>query len=317
MLSDIKARRAEHGLNPDVVFFTGDLAFSGQKEQYAQVGKWLDEVLDACSLPGQRNRLFIVPGNHDVNRNAIKKPDFVHEQYKAFAKALLDSDEYDEINKFLRDDEHKKWALKKFDDFARFIDEFFADEEIRFSSGKCFSVRLIDKGEHKIVVIGLNSAWLSFEDNEQGRLLVGEQQVCDALEEAQEKYPAASLRIAMVHHPLYWLAEKDIHRIQLHLPDGCNLLLRGHLHCPSFSIQSTPDTHLLEFAAGASLRANYHAYNLVQLNLDTGEGFAIVRLQHPEIGGNWGPDSFTYRNAKEGKITFSLASPKGVTITEA
>jgi hypothetical protein len=68
------------------------------------------------------------------------------------------------------------------------------------------------------------------------------------------------------------------------------------------------DAHLREFAAGASLQANYHAYNLVRLNLDKGSGTAIVRLQHPDIGGNWGADSFTYRNAKNGKITFSLVS---------
>ena len=59
------------------------------------------------------------------------------------------------------------------------------------------------------------------------------------------------------------------------------------------------------------------AYNIVQLNLDTGQGVAIVRLQHPQWGGNWGPDSFTYRNTREGKITFSLALDTGEEATEA
>jgi hypothetical protein len=267
---------------------------------------------------GQRDRFFVVPGNHDVNRTAVREPGFVHEQYRDFAKALLDPGKpYSEINKFLGDDEHKQWALKKFKDFETFIEKFYNDEEIKFNHSRYYFVRSIEKEEHVVVVIGLNSAWLSFEDNEQGRLLLGERQVCDALEEAKKKWPDACLRIALVHHPLYWLAEKDIHRVQQHLPRNCGLLLRGHLHCPSFSIQSTPDSHLYEFAAGASLRANYHAYNLVKVDLDTGEVAAFVRLQHPDIGKEWGPDSFTYRNARDGKIEFHLTLGKGNTSAEA
>jgi hypothetical protein len=70
------------------------------------------------------------------------------------------------------------------------------------------------------------------------------------------------------------------------------------------------------FAAGASLQAEWHAYNIVQLDLDTGQGIAIVRFQHPWWGGNWGADSFTYQNAKEGKIQFSLALSTGEMATE-
>jgi predicted MPP superfamily phosphohydrolase len=311
MLLDIKARREEEGLDLDAVFFTGDVAFSGQVRQYEQATEKFDEILEACGLSGQRNRFFIVPGNHDVDREAVYRPDFVLPQYRTFARSLLDPDKpYREINEFLGDDEHKLWAFKKFNNFARFIDEFFLDEEMKFDHNRYYSVRSIEKERHTVVVIGLNSAWLSFEDNEQGRLLIGERQVYDAVEEAQERWPNARLRIVLVHHPLYWLAEKDIPRVQQHLSRKCDLLLRGHLHCPSFSVQSTPDSHLHVFAAGASLKASYHAYNFVQLDLDAGEGTAIVRLQHPEIGGNWGADSFTYRNAKEGKIALSLALGK-------
>lgn len=156
------------------------------------------------------------------------------------------------------------------------------------------------------MVIGLNSAWLSFRDDEQGRLLLGEVQVCNALQEAQNKHPGACWYIALIHHPLHWLAEKDIHCVQQHLPGKCHVLLQGHLHHSSFSIQSTPDSYLHVLAAGASLKARYHAYNIVQLNLDTGAGIAFVRLQHDDIGKTWGPDSLTYRNAENGKIAFSL-----------
>jgi calcineurin-like phosphoesterase family protein len=320
MLLDIKACREKEGLNLDAVFFTGDVVYSGQIEEYNSAAEWFDKILEACGLSGQRDRCFIVPGNHDVDRIAIypDKKSYRFNDYENFALALLDPDQpYGQIDEFLGDDEHKKSRFKKLRNFERFIDEFFLDEDIKFDHNRYYSVRSIEKEGHTVVVIGLNSAWLSFRDNEQGQLLLGERQVCDALEEAQDKWPDACLRIALIHHPLYWLVEKDIHKIQQYLPRKCHLLLRGHLHCSSFSVQSTPDSHLHEFAAGASLEANYRAYNFVQLDLETGEGTAIVRLQHPDIGINWGPDVFTYRNAKDGKVAFSLPLGTAETATEA
>jgi predicted MPP superfamily phosphohydrolase len=114
MLSDIEEHREEEGLDLDAVFFTGDVAFSAQIEQYEQAAKSFDEILDACGLSGQRNRFFIVPGNHDVDRKVVYEPGFILPQYRAFAQSLLDPDKpYKEINEFLGDDEHKKWAFKK------------------------------------------------------------------------------------------------------------------------------------------------------------------------------------------------------------
>jgi predicted phosphodiesterase len=319
MLSDINACRAKEGMNPDVVFFTGDLAFSGQKEQYDQVGKWLDDILDACGLSGQRQQLFIVPGNHDVDWKVIGKLEgSAHGKY---ARGLLDSEGCKGIDDFLSEarESDREWFFNKFRGFAKFIDEFFGDKEIRFDHNRYYFVRPIKKDGHTVVVIGLNSTWLSIEDNEQGRLLLGEMQVCNALEESQKQWPGADLRIVLMHHPLYWMAEKDIHLVQRLLPSECHLLLRGHLHCPSFSIQSTPDTHLLEFAAGASLKSEseYRAYSLAQLDLDTGRGSAIVKFQHPKYAPYWGKDDFTYRNAEEGKITFSVKRSTGAIATEA
>jgi predicted phosphodiesterase len=314
MLTDIQKEIKKEKLSLDAVFFTGDVAFSGQVEQYNRAAGWFDEILEACGLAGRRDRFFVVPGNHDVNRQEVNRAGYTRSFHAELAKRLLDTESYDEINKWLspnlapQEKADRELAFAKLQNFTRFITDFFTDPQPKFDHEKCYWVRPIEKDGRTIVILGLNSAWLSFRNDEQGQLLLGEMQVRDALDDARQKWPDACLHIALVHHPLYWLAEKDIHRVQQHLPVGCDILLRGHLHCPSFSVQSTPDAHLREFAAGASLQANYHAYNLVRLNLDKGSGTAIVRLQHPDIGGNWGADSFTYRNAKNGKIAFSLVS---------
>jgi predicted phosphodiesterase len=307
MLFDINVQQEEIGLQPDAVFFTGDIAFSGQKDQYDQASKWLDKVLEACGLQGRRDRMFIVPGNHDVDRGEVTRLHHRQVLNDDLVKRLLEGDDYGEVDDFLglRSSEERQIAFAKLENYAHFTSGFFSDDKNKFSYDRYYSVHAIEKNGYTVAIVGLNTAWLSFQDNEQGRLLLGEIQVCDALEEVRDKWPYARLCIALVHHPLYWLAEKDIHRVQQHLPGKCHVLLRGHLHCPSFTVQSTPDSHLYEFAAGASLRAEYHAYDLVRLDLDTGEGIAIVRLQHPKLGGKWGADDFTYRNTK-GKLLFTL-----------
>ena len=306
MLDDIRAVMAKEQLQPDVIFFTGDLAFSGKTEEYDLAATWLDKVLCTCGLSGRRDSIFIVPGNHDVNRGLVEEPTWLLQQYIDFAQGMLDPGKpYKEINDFLADNEHKRWAMAKFGDYAAFLARFYGTLDIGLDHTMYYSMRSIQRGCHRVVVVGLNSAWLSFRDNEQARLLLGEAQVADALAESKRKYAGVRLRISLMHHPIYWLAEKDIQKVQPHLAEDCQVLLRGHLHCPTFSALTTPDTQFIEFAAGASLKANYHAYNLVQLDLDTGNGVAIVKLQHPDFGGNWGADEFTYRNTRGGKVTFS------------
>ncbi len=63
-----------NGLGPDVVVFTGDVAFSVKKKESDQASNWIDEKL-LPSLPTgfDDSRLLFVPGNHDVDRDTVKK----------------------------------------------------------------------------------------------------------------------------------------------------------------------------------------------------------------------------------------------------
>ncbi len=48
----------------DLVCFTGDAADWGLHEEYARARNRLDTILNALDVP--RERLYLVPGNHDV-----------------------------------------------------------------------------------------------------------------------------------------------------------------------------------------------------------------------------------------------------------
>jgi hypothetical protein len=60
-------RFRERGRSPDVVFATGDVAFSGKSGEYEIATAFFDEVLDAAGL--ERRDLFVISGNHDVDRD--------------------------------------------------------------------------------------------------------------------------------------------------------------------------------------------------------------------------------------------------------
>src|SRR5258708_6677063 len=51
---------------PSVIFATGDIAHSGKPAEYEIATQFFDKLLVAAHL--DRDRLFVIPGNHDVDR---------------------------------------------------------------------------------------------------------------------------------------------------------------------------------------------------------------------------------------------------------
>ena len=58
---------------PDLICFTGDIAYSGQPSEYAEATLFFDELLTRLGV--DKSCLFVVPGNHDVARD-VNKPEW-------------------------------------------------------------------------------------------------------------------------------------------------------------------------------------------------------------------------------------------------
>ena len=69
MCERVRQLRTE-GLEADFILATGDLAFSGKTDEYALVTEFFDAVADASGISKQR--IFCVPGNHDIDRGRQK-----------------------------------------------------------------------------------------------------------------------------------------------------------------------------------------------------------------------------------------------------
>jgi predicted MPP superfamily phosphohydrolase len=106
----------EEGLTPDLVVFSGDLAFSGKAEEYALARDWLENRLWPALPDGlPRDRLFLVPGNHDVDRSKV---DFVAEAVQG--KLLITADR-SKIAEVLADASQRDVLLRRHAAYMDFV----------------------------------------------------------------------------------------------------------------------------------------------------------------------------------------------------
>jgi hypothetical protein len=282
----------EYELAPDLILVSGDIAFSATPAEYNLAHAFFDDILTVTKLP--KNRLFVVPGNHDVNRRAISSG----------AKSIISSlDNRKAVNEALTDDLDRRVILRKFDNYANFVRDYFG-VHIPFDDEHYFYVRSLDLVGKRIAVLGLNSAWLACSDDDRLHLALGERQVRQTLDASRD----ADLRITLFHHPFEWLRDFDRDDCEALLVNGCDFILRGHLHRIRLLSQKTPDAKAMIVAAGACYdnRQHRNGYNFIQLDLETRQGTVFLRAWSDWSGGFWTKDVQTYRNAKDGEFTFSL-----------
>jgi formylglycine-generating enzyme required for sulfatase activity len=293
LLEDVGERMKQDGLRPDLILVSGDIAFQSTPGEYKLAGQFFDELLEVTAVP--KTQLFLVPGNHDVDRKAITSGG------KAITRSLNSRDAVTEV---LSAEMDRRLVFAKFDQYRAFVNKHFP--ELEFDDQHCFYVRKLTVAGRRLAVLGLNSAWLSMTDEDLGRLALGERQVREALREAQD----ADLRIALLHHPFDWLQEFDRNDCEALLMQGCDFILHGHLHRSGVLSLTMPDAAGMVIAAGACYETREHpnAYNVVRLDLEAGEGTVFLRRYSPERGGFWTKDVMTYRNVNNGEYTFKLPS---------
>lgn len=289
LISDVQYMCKEKNIKIDCIVITGDIAFSGKKEEYAMAKEYLYKLLEITDVP--KERVYIVPGNHDIDRTKISK--FFN----------LDISSRDSINTFLADETAKEFYFKKFEGYQNFISEYFAGNRV-FNPKNYFYVDHLTAGPIRIAILGLNSAWLSSSDNDRNNLFIGERQLREALSEVSE----SDYRMAIFHHPLEWLSDVDRRDIMPLLRKNVDMCLHGHLHEPMFEVTFNPSGSFGIIAAGSSyLSRDYqNSYNITMLDFDEGIGITWLRAFTDKDGGHWFADNITYDEIK-GKFQWQLS----------
>ncbi|HSV66372.1 MAG TPA: pentapeptide repeat-containing protein [Mycobacteriales bacterium] len=232
---DLRKLAGSHGLWPDLVVVTGDLAEWGLPSELDQVVEFLERLVEAVGLP--RHRVAIVPGNHDINRKAC-------EQYFLGEEA----EEREPVRPYW-----PKWRH-----FAAAFERFYADTTWPGPAWPGHDARpafvpeqrpwtLFEMADLRVVVAGLNSTIAESHHDTDHYGWVGEGQLAWFAEQLRPYRDAGWLVLGAVHHNAVRGAvddeenlrdADDLDRILGHNapgyppggPGAVHLLLHGHTH---------------------------------------------------------------------------------------
>ncbi|MDQ8727384.1 metallophosphoesterase [Bradyrhizobium sp. LHD-71] len=274
--------KGEGGL--DFILATGDLAFSGKAEEYQLSSAFFDEIVKVTGVP--RERIFFIPGNHDVNRDRQKM---------CFAGARHVLQNENAIDDFLGSPEEVATLLQRQEHYNKFQETYSAGQERHWTADRLGYMSPLAVDDLRIAIIGVNTAWLSEGGiTDHGKLLAGERQVIDLLRIAQKGNP--HLIVAMGHHPFHLLNDFDRRPVQRRIEEVCQFYHCGHLHDPESHSAGRSAMHCLTVAAGASFdsRHTHNAYSMVSLDVMAAERRVTTVQYRPTDG------AFSY----ESKDTF-------------
>jgi len=295
-LTEAIAEMVSGGLAPDVVAITGDIAHKGCAEDYEQARRWIDDKLRPV-LPRRfpPDRILIVPGNHDVDREAVNLT------ARAVQSELSVGVDQDAIAEVLQDPEQRDVLLKRHNaymDFANALRKAADALDVPW-----WSTTLKLRGQ-RVHVAGLCSSWTSWCDEDDAKLLVGRWQVNELLKGSN----SADWSVALLHHPWASLVPSDAEEVEAEVHRRCHVVLRGHLHRQRSRAIYDPGDVCLELAAGSAYAGSRYpnAFQLVTLHPDQHRVDVHFWLWRD---GRWIPDRNAYPQLRDNVATFLLDVP--------
>lgn len=212
----------------EAIFITGDIAFSGAGQtaaEYTEAKQWLETL--AASVNLKAKHVFLVPGNHDIHR--------VHDRVRAVRSLLGDLRSGDDsteasLDNALKNDDDKTLLVKRLQGFLEFAANFAPwchNDSLPPADERLFWRHTISAGGGlRVRLVGLNTALVSADNTDEGKLQLGMEQLHFALKEAPEP---GELVVVLTHHPLRpWLS--DGKRVEQWLQNRAHVHLFGHAH---------------------------------------------------------------------------------------
>lgn len=244
----------------DAILVGGDIAFKGSPAEYKVARAWLLELAQKCGCPPEG--IYVVPGNHDVDRGVCARSMAISNAQDAIAAAHPDARE-SVIRRQLADADVGQSLfrpLAAYNEFAAgfdcsvYPDSPFWTDELDLGGG----VRLRLFGLTSTLISGLGER-----DNAPGRLYLGRLQT--VLNPEQDV-----VNLVLCHHPPSWFADRD--DTDDNVNERAMLQFFGHEHRQ----RCTPTPTYMRFQAGAvnpdmNEREWKPGYNLLNVTV-RGEG---------------------------------------------
>ena len=228
------------GMCPDLVFITGDIANRGLKSEYetfrSEFFHPLETALGGSAWEGD---IYVVPGNHDLTRPT---PDVLNRA----ATVALGSRFFDPTpeGRTARDQ-----VIPRFKQFKQLAPCSASSDWLAKPAGAFHTV--FERNGHRLGIVGINTAWLSMDNHDQGKLTLG----LPLLEESLRRLSDCSIKVVLGHHPLAWFREEEQARSRAILGHWNALYFHGHMHKADVRREDGAGQDFLTFQAGAAFQA--------------------------------------------------------------
>jgi predicted MPP superfamily phosphohydrolase len=222
----------------DHIFVTGDIAFSAQPDEYTCARKWFEPIVKAAGVGFDRMRF--VPGNHDVDRQAVKKSPLLRSAHHAARERRVELDE------LLADDKARAVLAAKLEPYRAFVSTFTGHPAPIENGIDWFEILEPGaEGHGRIRIAGLSTVWTSDEldgKDEGGKGFVRNLMLAHGpLDRLAGEATAAELTLLLTHHPPEWIAPRA---------DGVDLLTRELARLPHIHLSG----HVHDAKAGSTKR---------------------------------------------------------------
>lgn len=286
------------------ILVTGDIAYCAHPDEYQAAFDWLMELARAGQCP--RERVFVVPGNHDVDRGTVLSRPDVRKEHQAIKDA---SDEKREsvLLKKLYDDNTGRTLFETLTTYNEFAKHFNCQV---YSPNHLYWRQELDLGDGVLLRLhGLTSTLLSGAvhdaDNQNdihGSLYLSPlQTVLNPVE--------GVINVIMAHHPPDWLIDQD--EVEDAIRARAALHLFGHKHRQR--IQT--DRQYVRFSAGAvnpdrRERGWEPGYNLINLAILGGSGMGRhLQIEAHILKWQTDPDRYVPKETADGDKIFRHPIP--------
>lgn len=255
----IKLKSLNKYWKPDIIAVSGDIGYTGKKNEYETAFKWFEKLLESLNL--EPNRLIFCAGNHDRFR------------YEKDPSDLPISIE-DKDNQLI-DFNFERNSIP-FSDFIEF-QKILEIPSLIYKNRANYLVGTREILDLKFLI--LNSAWFAWGgDEDANKMILGKSQLINMKNESQiisrVEFIPDQITIAMVHHPPEDLDPNEIDAYKGREPtypvlaECSDLILCGHKHGEKIFAPDKKFAKSWLFKTGASYQGEEYENNCEILHIN-------------------------------------------------